>query len=114
MKLHGKKMVLSSFLAVFFYASGSIAVFDKLHAEERGAKSPSEVKNISVKQAWELTKEWKDVFVLDVRTRDEYNEGHIKGANLIPVQELAQNIHKIRKWLFIVFPEDGAPRHVKH
>ncbi|MRI58529.1 MAG: rhodanese-like domain-containing protein [Epsilonproteobacteria bacterium] len=28
----------------------------------------------------------KDVVVLDVRTPQEYMQGHIKGANLIPVQ----------------------------
>lgn len=29
-----------------------------------------------------------EVFVLDVRTREEYNESHINGSTLIPVQEL--------------------------
>jgi rhodanese-related sulfurtransferase len=29
-----------------------------------------------------------EVFILDVRTREEYNESHINGSTLIPVQEL--------------------------
>ena len=37
------------------------------------------------------------MFILDVRTREEYNEFHMKGANLIPIQELEQNISKIPK-----------------
>jgi len=56
-----------------------------------------EVKDISAKQARELIDKEKDVIVVDVRTREKYNEVHIKGANLIPVQELEQNIHKIPK-----------------
>lgn len=60
-------------------------------------KDSYEVKNISAKQTKELIDKEKDVIVVDVRTKEKYNEVHIKGANLIPVQELEQNIHKIPK-----------------
>lgn len=36
-----------------------------------------------------------DVFILDVRTQEEYNAGHIMGSTLIPVQDIpAQELDK--------------------
>lgn len=60
-------------------------------------KDSCEAKDISAKQAKELIDKEKDVIVVDVRTKEKYNEVHIKGANLIPVQEFEQNMHKIPK-----------------
>ncbi len=31
-----------------------------------------------------------EVFILDVRRQDEYDEGHIKGSTLIPVQDIPE------------------------
>ena len=39
--------------------------------------------------------ETKDIYVLDVRTRQEYQEGHIKNAHLIPVDELENRLHEL-------------------
>lgn len=47
-------------------------------------KSDSEYKKITVEDAKNRMEENKDVVVVDVRTLDEYNEGHIEGAILIP------------------------------
>ncbi len=41
--------------------------------------------NVDAKRFAELAKE-KDVVILDVRTPGEFKEGHIPGANLVPVQ----------------------------
>lgn len=35
--------------------------------------------------------------IIDVRTRGEYQSGHIKGSVNIPLQELGQHIAKIKK-----------------
>lgn len=43
--------------------------------------------DISVQQGKEMI-DRGEVFILDVRTREEYNESHINGSTLIPVQEL--------------------------
>ena len=32
---------------------------------------------------------------MDVRTEDEYNDGHIKGAILLPVQELEERLDEL-------------------
>jgi len=47
-------------------------------------KADSEYKKITAEDAKNRMDENKDVIVVDVRTLDEYNEGHIEGAILIP------------------------------
>lgn len=42
------------------------------------------------------------VFILDVRNRDEWDSGHIDGANLIPLPELHARLHEIPRDLPIV------------
>ena len=37
------------------------------------------------------------MFLLDVRTPEEYSMGHIKGAHLIPLQELENRLDEIPK-----------------
>ncbi|TVM00827.1 MAG: rhodanese-like domain-containing protein [Candidatus Brocadia sp. WS118] len=96
-KNNSQKVLLSTALLLFLCTATGILCFKELHAEEGGAKTQAEVKNISTTQAKELIDKEKNVFILDVRTKEEYNEAHIKDANLIPVQELEQNINKIPK-----------------
>lgn len=74
-----------------------IPSFKKLYANEESTKTQTEVKNISARQARELIDSNRDVFILDVRTKEEHDEAHIKGANLIPIQELEANLNKIPK-----------------
>jgi hydroxyacylglutathione hydrolase len=57
--------------------------------------------NTDVHHAWQ---HWKagdkspvPFMLLDVRTAEEYAEGHIRGALLIPVQELEQRISEVPK-----------------
>lgn len=51
---------------------------------EQRKQSLSGFENISVQEAKKMV-EKGDVFILDVRTPDEFNSSHIKGATLIPV-----------------------------
>jgi CoA-disulfide reductase len=51
------------------------------------------VKVISVEEFLSLDRE--SIFILDVRTKDEYDLGHIEGAVNIPVDEIRQNLGKI-------------------
>ncbi len=53
-----------------------------------------EYQNIDVNEAAELIRT-KPVLILDVRTPEEYREGHIKGSILIPVQDLEKEYTKI-------------------
>jgi rhodanese-related sulfurtransferase len=51
--------------------------------------------SITPTQAQELLKEGDNVVVLDVRTPDEFTQGHIQDAVLMPVQLLEQNLAEL-------------------
>ncbi len=55
----------------------------------------SEVKNISVEEVYKIVSGNQDYLILDVRTPDEFNEGHIEGAVLIPVSELESRLDEL-------------------
>lgn len=52
--------------------------------------------DITVQQAKEMI-DRGEVFILDVRTQEEYNAGHIKGSTLIPVQVLDKRFNELPK-----------------
>jgi len=52
--------------------------------------------SIDTKQAIVLIEKDENVTLLDVRTIEEYKEGHLRDATLIPVQVLAQNIGMLK------------------
>ena len=53
---------------------------------EKGEKQMYEI--ISPKKAKEIMDTKKDIVILDVREQEEYDDGHIKGAILIPHTEI--------------------------
>ncbi len=55
------------------------------------------VPTLSAAEAQEKIKGGKRPFVLDVRQPEEYREGHIGGAKLIPLGELKQNLKELPK-----------------
>nr|WP_295975622.1 rhodanese-like domain-containing protein [uncultured Bacillus sp.] len=52
--------------------------------------------DVSVKQAKELIDN-DEVVVIDVRTQEEFNEGHIPNARLIPVDEIDNKMEDLDK-----------------
>ncbi len=55
--------------------------------------------NISPREAYALLKKEDDIILLDVRTPQEViHDGKIKGSILIPLDQLAQNIDKLKKY----------------
>ena len=72
------------FVLYFLYTKGYIFVnFEK----------------VSPREAYEMIKKDKDIIVLDVRTPEEYkNDGHIKGAILIPLNQLSSKVNELRKY----------------
>jgi rhodanese-related sulfurtransferase len=55
------------------------------------------IKSVNASVAQDLIKE-SGVLILDVRTSQEFRGGHIKGAKLLPVSELAGKIGEIADW----------------
>ena len=64
------------------------------NGEENPPDSETEKKNeyeqITSEQAKELMDTETDYIIIDARTQEEFDEGHIKGAILIPEYEIAQ------------------------
>ncbi len=91
--------VVVSFVStvLFLTAVINISVIEIVCANEGNTKTEIKVKSISPEQAKEMIGKDKDVYILDVRTEKEYDKVHLKGANLIPIQELNENIQKIPK-----------------
>ena len=54
--------------------------------------------DLNAKQFYEMIQKEKDVIILDVRTPQEYQEGHISNAINIPVQILGQQLDKLNKF----------------
>lgn len=54
----------------------------------------AEYVDVSVQKGREMI-DTGEVFLLDVRTQEEYNEGHIPGSTLIPVQELETRLNEL-------------------
>jgi len=63
--------------------------------------------DVSIQQAKEMI-DRGEVFILDVRTQEEYNEGHISGSTLIPVQELEARLNELpRNKKILVYCRSG-------
>jgi 3-mercaptopyruvate sulfurtransferase SseA len=58
-------------------------------------------KRISREEAIKLVKEKKAVFV-DVRGKDQYDQGHIKGAISIPLGDIVKRVGEIPAKTFII------------
>lgn len=58
-------------------------------------ESTSEVALISVEKVYEIITSKEDYVILDVRTPEEFKEGHLEGAVLIPVSELEGRLSEL-------------------
>ncbi|WP_299229176.1 rhodanese-like domain-containing protein [Sulfurihydrogenibium sp.] len=54
--------------------------------------------DLNAKQFYEMIQKEKNVIILDVRTPQEYQEGHISNAINIPVQILGQQLDKLNNF----------------
>ncbi|MFC2145635.1 rhodanese-like domain-containing protein [Actinomycetota bacterium] len=55
----------------------------------------AEIKPIDPEEVYEIIKNDEDYLIVDVRTIEEYNSGHIEGALLLPVQELEDRLNEL-------------------
>jgi len=54
------------------------------------SQAAGSVKHVTVPEFKRLMEESKEAIIVDVRTPQEFQAGHIKGAILVPVQQLSQ------------------------
>jgi len=89
-KSSNKNMMWITALTVLAVAAG---VF--YFATRPAASSDAVFRNVTVKDLKNASE--PDKIILDVRTQGEYNEGHVDGAVLLPVQELEQRYSELPK-----------------
>lgn len=95
-----KKLILILLTALTLTACGQV--------EEK--KQEAGYMNISVQEAKELMDTQQDYIILDVREQDEYDQGHIPGAILIPygqIKEQAQQVLTDKSALILVYCRSG-------
>jgi rhodanese-related sulfurtransferase len=54
-------------------------------------------RNISSTEAKKMMEQKKNVYLLDVRTQGEYQQGRIKGSILIPINEIERRLQELPK-----------------
>jgi rhodanese-related sulfurtransferase len=95
-------------MGVFIFCGCSNSVTETSTVTETDVKMTYE--QISPAQAKRLMDTEKNYIVLDVRTEEEYNEGHIEGAVLIPDYEIntkAESVLKDKNQLLLVYCRSG-------
>jgi rhodanese-related sulfurtransferase len=55
------------------------------------------MQNISATDMQKITRQTPDIYLLDVRTLGEYTQKRIKGARLIPIDQIQRRINEIPK-----------------
>jgi phage shock protein E len=59
------------------------------------ASKPAQVMDISPAEVFEIMENSQDYLIVDVRTKSEYDTGHLEGAMLLPVQELEDRMDEL-------------------
>ncbi len=57
---------------------------------------------ITPDEVMDLLSRGEKILILDVRQQTEYRQGHIKGAQLIPLMELNKRTHEVRSETLVV------------
>lgn len=96
--MNNKLYLISIIIIIFVFLSSAIIGGCKIQVEaEDKEKVISEVNDISVEEVYEIISSNQGYIILDVRTPDEFKEGHIEGAILIPVLELDNRLGELPK-----------------
>lgn len=67
------------------------------YGRKRLQLSNPNIKNVTGADAQKVIQENKNMLILDVRSKGEYEGGHIPNAKLIPAHELPARINEIQK-----------------
>lgn len=81
------KSFSSFIISNYYYYTSWMSVND--------SKTETSYSKISSKEAKEMMDEDSDIIILDVRTQDEYDSGHIEGALLIPNDQITEKVESV-------------------
>lgn len=84
---------MKRFLIVLFVMTIILTGCNEMNNNEQGFKDTA-YKKISVEDAKDII-DSEDVIILDVRTLEEYNDGHIENAVLLPVTEISNRADEV-------------------
>ncbi len=87
-----------------------LSVFLCLFSGCESAKTPATFEQISQTEAKNIMDTQSDYIILDVRTEEEFAEGHIENAILIPDYEIeakAESVLQDKKQLILVYCRSG-------
>lgn len=71
----------------------SISLFGQIACQD-GREIPISYEQITAEKAKSIMDTEEDYIIIDARTEEEFNEGHIEGAILIPEYEIASRAEK--------------------
>ena len=115
--MNNKLYLISIIIIIFVFLSSAIidgckiqveaddneegtAQIEEVSEEKSGQaeeKAIAEVNDISMEEVYVIISSNQDYIILDVRTPDEFKEGYIEGAMLIPVLELDNRLGELPK-----------------
>lgn len=93
-----------------YYIIGGLLVFLLVIAACTKENEKYEVKLINASEAKTMIDENAEEFILDVRTREEYNEKHIKNAINMPLSVISESIESVvsdKDALILVYCKSG-------
>jgi len=77
------------------FLSGLIPHESKTETTLGNSNAIGEIKQNTAEEVYKIINEKKAYYLIDVRTKEEYLQGHIEGANLIPVDEIKNRLNEI-------------------
>ena len=105
-KLKNSKKIISMYLCTLLY----LLLLSGCSQNETITKTETNYMQITAKEAKNIMDNETDYIILDVRTEEEFSEGHINGAILIPDYEIADKAEEIltdKDQLILVYCRSG-------
>ena len=91
-----KKIFKSVILYLAFAALIALLFFNiSLAGCKTQESKPASITNVTADEVYKMLSSNKDYFILDVRSKEEFDSGHIEGAYLLPVSELENRLAEL-------------------
>jgi rhodanese-related sulfurtransferase len=95
----GKKIKKIFKSGIFYLASAALIALLFFNISLAGCKTqeskPASITNVTADEVYKMLSSNKDYFILDVRSKEEFDSGHIEGAYLLHVSELENRLAEL-------------------